>query len=252
MKESILFGRLGNKQQDIQFFKKYLPLDVKTIVEPFGGTFAITRLFQTDDKYKKIVNDNDDVIFKIYKNADKYNKLKIKLNDIALKNKKDGYVDFIKFNEAVDKDKTILKDDLYNYWRKEKIIKGSFVNTVNNPDSSELVNFMKKINFLNDDYLNIINKYKVKKDTFIFLDPPYLFSDNGQYQKQSGDDSDMTDMIIHILNIMNDKKTKAKIMLIINDLKIIRMLYGDLVKDSYAKTYGFSHKKEKHLIIMNY
>jgi site-specific DNA-adenine methylase len=45
MKESILFGRLGNKQQDIQFFKKYLPLDVKTIVEPFGGTFAITRLF---------------------------------------------------------------------------------------------------------------------------------------------------------------------------------------------------------------
>jgi site-specific DNA-adenine methylase len=254
MKETILFGRLGNKQQDIQYFKQYLPINVKTIVEPFGGTFAVTRIFYNDDKYKKIVNDTDEQIFEIYKNPEKYNKLKVKLNDIALNNKNEkGQVDFIKFNKAVDTDKTIMKDSMFNYWIKERVIRGYNIKTLKNPDSSEMVKIMKKINFKNDDYLKVINKFKTNKDTFIFIDPPYLFSDNGQYASQADKEGqDMTDMIIHLLNIMNDTKTKAKIMLIINDLKIIRMLYGKLVKGSYEKIYQMSKKKDKHLIIMNY
>ena len=79
MKEQILFGRLGNKTNDIKYFKDLLPMDVKTVIEPFGGTFAVSRIVYNDDKYKKIVNDNDPQISEIYNNPDKYMELKIKL-----------------------------------------------------------------------------------------------------------------------------------------------------------------------------
>ena len=35
-----IITRIGSKQNDIKFFKQYLPLDVKTVVEPFAGSFA--------------------------------------------------------------------------------------------------------------------------------------------------------------------------------------------------------------------
>lgn len=248
---NILFGRLGNKQQDLKHFETYLPVDVKYVVEPFGGTFAVSRLFYTDDKYKKFVNDTDPVIYEIYKNPEKYNKLKIALNAIAIKHlNSKGEVNFKKFIKEVDE--TIQPSNMLDYWKKERIVKNVIVKHVKNPSSTDQVSLMKKIKFSNDDYLKIIDKFSKKKDAFIFLDPPYLFSDNSQYSNQNGDDTDMSDMVINILNIMNDPKTKAKIMLIINDLKLVRMIYGDLVKSSYSKMYGISNKKVQHLIIMNY
>lgn len=251
-RDTILFGRMGNKQQDLKHFQSYLPTEgIKYVVEPFGGTFAISRLFYKEDKYKKYVNDTDPVIYEIYKNPEKYNKLKMSLNDIAVKHlNSKGEVEFKPFMKEMEE--TIPASNMLEYWKREKICRGVMVKHVKNPDSSEQVSLMKKIKFSSDDYLKIINKFSKKEDAFIFLDPPYLFSDNGLYKSQSGEDTDMSDMVIHILNIMNDPKTKAKMMLIINDLKLIRMIYGDLVKGSYSKTYGFSSRKEQHLIIMNY
>ena len=50
-------------------FSKYLPLDVKTVVEPFGGSFAVSKFFYKDiDKYNFHINDLDDEIYYIYKN----------------------------------------------------------------------------------------------------------------------------------------------------------------------------------------
>jgi site-specific DNA-adenine methylase len=44
-----------------------------------------------------------------------------------------------------------------------------------------------------------MNKYKYKKNAFIFVDPPYLFSDNSGYVAQS-EDNDMTDIIVYLLD----------------------------------------------------
>ena len=48
-----IIRRLGNKETDIKFFKHLLPLDAKTVVEPFGGTFAVIKHFyKATIKYK--------------------------------------------------------------------------------------------------------------------------------------------------------------------------------------------------------
>ena len=69
-RQNILFGRFGNKTNDIKHFKHLLPLDVKIVVEPFGGTFAVTRIIYNDDKYVNYVNDNDETLYYIYKNSE--------------------------------------------------------------------------------------------------------------------------------------------------------------------------------------
>jgi len=54
-KDIILFGRLGNKTTDIKHFRDLLPIDVKFVIEPFGGTFAVIRIIYGDKKYKKYI-----------------------------------------------------------------------------------------------------------------------------------------------------------------------------------------------------
>ena len=88
---------------------------------------------------------------------------------------------------------------------------------------------------------------------FFFLDPPYLFSDNSHYsQQQRKEGSDMTHIIYEIFEILQDKTTKAKIMMIMNDMKIIRYIFKDFVKGEYEKIYQIGKRKSIHLIITNY
>lgn len=253
MKDCILFGRLGNKQNDIKHFKIFLPMDCKNVIEPFGGTFAVTRIVYKDDKYNKYVNDNDEILFKIYQNPLEYAELSNKLNDYAKECLNEyGKVIFNKFMEKVNADK-LIDESLLEYWKNEKIIRGQMVKYRKSSSFDKMIELMKKINFSCDNYLDIINKFKNDKSSFIFLDPPYLFSDNSSYSKQKRKDGeDMTDMIIDILKIMKDKKTKCKILLIINDMKMLRTLYGNLVKGSYEKLYQLGKRKNNHLIIANY
>jgi len=254
-KDTTLFGRLGNKKTDIKFFSHLLPLDIKNVVEPFGGSFAVIKIVYGDDKYQKYVNDNDPYLVAIYKNPQKYSDLSIKINKIAGENKNEkGNVIFLKFMEALEKDDTIEKDIFTDYWKKEKIVRGNIVKSIKNPSHKNQIEMMKKIIFTSVDYMETLDKHYMNKDTFIFLDPPYLFSDNNNYSSQSKKDGDMdtTDMIINILDVLQNPLTKAKIMLIINDLKILRHLYKDFIKGDYDRVYQIGKRKEKHLIITNY
>jgi site-specific DNA-adenine methylase len=249
-KQVQLFGRMGNKTNDIKYFKHLLPLDVKKVVEPFGGCFAVTRKIYRDNQYKKYVNDNDEILYKIYKNPDEYAKVCKILNDIAkendLKNQK-----LELFNKTVSK--IDIDIDFLNHWKGEKIIRGSYMKSLKNTNFTDFIESMKNINFSNDDYETVINKHRKDKNAFIFLDPPYLFSDNSQYSQQKRKEgNDVTDMIYKIYEIFNDKTTKAKIMLIINDMKIIRWFFKDFHTEEYDKIYQIAKRKDKHLIITNY
>ena len=103
--------------------------------------------------------------------------------------------------------------------------------------------------FTNEDYINIFNKYKNDEKAFIFIDPPYLFSDNSRYFPQN-EFKDMTSIIIDILELL--KTAKCKVMLIINKLNILEYLFKDFIRGEYIKTYSLTKKKMKHLIITNY
>ena len=91
--------------------------------------------------------------------------------------------------------------------------------------------------------------YKDDDDAFLFLDPPYLFSDNSGYQAQNIE-TDMTKIVLDILDLI--KNCKCKVMLIINKLCILGYLFNDYIRGEYDKTYSLTKKKSKHLIITNY
>ena len=63
-KELNVISRLGNKENDIKYFSHLLPLDVKTVVEPFAGSFAVSKFFYKDpNQYKFHINDKNEVLF---------------------------------------------------------------------------------------------------------------------------------------------------------------------------------------------
>ena len=103
--------------------------------------------------------------------------------------------------------------------------------------------------FTNEDYINIFNKYKNDDKAFLFIDPPYLFSDSSGYHPQN-ENKDMTAIILDPLELL--KTAKCKIMLIINKLNILEYLFKDFIKGEYSKIYAITLKKMKHLIITNY
>jgi site-specific DNA-adenine methylase len=103
--------------------------------------------------------------------------------------------------------------------------------------------------FTNNDYINIFNQYKDDDKAFLFIDPPYLFSDNSGYFPQN-EKKDMTAIILDILELL--KSGKCKVMLIINKLNILEYLFKDFIKGEYSKIYAITKKGMKHLIITNY
>ena len=239
-KNKKIIYRLGAKDTDIKHFKDKCPLDATDIIEPFGGSYALCRILYNDDKYNKYVNDNDPVIIKIFENPEKlillheeWNKLINNSKNILLKKKSSGHVQNRQdFQKEWFKDDDILRKYIYYI----QVVRGTISKKF--PDVSEGLKFIKKIIFTPQNYIDVLERHINNENAFIFLDPPYMFSNNTTYSAQF-DKNDNTDMLYIILDYF--KKSKAKIMLIINDLHIIRHLFKD---------YNFLHIK-KHMDLVD-
>ena len=262
MKDNILFGRLGNKTNDIKFFEQYLPFEnIDTVIEPFGGCFALTRIKYSDNQYKKIVNDNDDDLYYLYTHPNEYYEFKNLMNKIAHESLHE-YESVKRVNSVIfrEKIKNLNVDEIFfRNFSKECIIRRDMIKIKkDNYNCEKFINIMKDIEFKNTDWFSLVNENRKNKNCFIFIDPPYLFSNNKYYDKCQSDknnttnDSDVTDIVYKIYEIFKDKTTKSKIMLIINDMKILRWLFKDYIKGDYCKKYGISQTRETHLIICNY
>lgn len=255
--KSNLIGRLGNKENDIKYFYEYLPKknnvyelknkniskNIKHIVEPFGGSFAVSRCIYNDDYFKKHVNDLDINLYSVYTNLDEYAKF---TNDIMENEEIINKKTFFTFLENYKISKPLKDFFVQNY-----IIRGTILKKKKIRDYSQQIKLFKTIDFTNNDYIDILEKYKYCDDAFIFLDPPYLFSDNSGYTPQNVN-KDMTNIIIEIKKIMEDPKTKCLLMLIINKLNILEYLFNDFIKCEYTRVYQMSKKKMQHLVITNY
>ena len=242
-----IIRRIGSKQNDIKHFKDLLPLEVATVVEPFGGSFAVSKFFYKDIyKYKFHINDFDPALFYIYKHFEEYLNEILKL-ELIFKNLEGDYIGK-QLKELIIKsniDPYMIDYIIHNYFVRGNLFKA----TMNkNYDENER-NILNNALFTNDDYMDIFDKYKEDDKAFIFLDPPYLFSDNSGYFPQN-EDKDMTHILIDILDLL--KNGKCRVMLIINKLDIMKYLYNDFIKGEYTRTYQLSNKKMKHLIITNY
>lgn len=241
--------RSGNKQNDIKYFSHLLPLDVKRVVEPFGGSFAVTKHFYKDiEKYDFHINDSDVSLFYVYNNfkdvLTKTHELrKIYDTDYAPECKK---LDFKKYFDSLD-----INPHMKKHLTDTNFIRGNLFKCPKHDDKYNPIEetILKSAIITNLDYTEIFQMYKDDYDAFLFLDPPYLFSDNSIYIPQL-DENDMTQIIIDVLEFL--KTCKCKVMLIINKLNMLEHLFKDYIRGEYLKIYGASKKKLKHLIICNY
>ena len=244
-----IIRRIGSKQNDIKYFSHLLPLEVETVIEPFGGSFAVIKFFYKDiNKYKFHINDFDKDLYYIYTHFEEYLQAFDIINEFYNKLEGYNYEKGIKIKAYIDELK--INDIIKEYIKTNFIIRGNMFKPIKNKNYDEnersiLINSL----FTNEDYINIFNKYKNDEKAFIFLDPPYLFSDNSGYFPQN-ENKDMTSILLDILELL--KNAKCKVMLIINKLNILEYLFKDFIRDEYLKTYAVTKKKMKHLIITNY
>lgn len=264
----------GGKRNEIKFFKKWLDIDFEIYAEPFFGGGAVYFYLEPqkailNDINVKLINlyntiawgredlieelkkmDNNEAFYynarqmfnneipSIYTDAALYAYLNrtcfsgmVRYSRGKWDNNSKKYIEQPKYNVPYGKYKTYHPWDFFTQ------------------ESSDL---LKKAWFLSNDFEYIFDLLDDEEDAFIFLDPPYM----SQFRSYNPDGFTEEDQIRLAKRF---KKTKAKCLLIISDLGIIRELYKDYIKDEYNKTYAFNVKdriregnQAKHLIIANY
>jgi len=247
-KEIHLICRYGNKETDIKFFKHLFPPNVQTIVEPFAGSFAVSK-YMYDDNKKYHINDLDEDLFYIYQNHQNYKNFLLQIKedaknyDLRRNGKKEG-AKFLQDIKLKNYDEKLLKHFIkhcvtsYSVWVTKS--------TNYNKNENQILN---NATITNKDYMEILNQYKDDDKAFLFLDPPYLLSNNSSYVPQS-ENQDSTKILIDILEYM--KTCKCKVMLVINKLYIITLLFKDYFKLDYTRKYQISKKSCIHSVYCNY
>lgn len=244
------FTRLGNKRDDIKYFKELIPTDVKTVVEPFAGSFAVSRILFDPKKYKIYINDNDASIIFILKNISLFIKTSYEISKYARDNKSSRE----ELKEYIDK--LGVDDAMKTQLMARFIIRGLTNVNKTDIDYTELVSFLKDVSITNLDFQEVMEKFKNQKTAFLFVDPPYFGSDNTSYASHGikmNDNNEIIDntfMYVYLSEFI--KKCKCKIMIVINDNAILRYLFKDYIKTTYNKIYQISKKKDKLMVITNY
>lgn len=251
MKNHFFIGYAGNKRQEVNKIYEHLDLNkIDTIIEPFCGTSAMSFYIASlhPKKFKYILNDYDNKLIELYKISLDEEAFKILCNelneDYSKIITKEQYLEYIK------------KDNLKAYLIKNRIYNiraGLFPIKRMNIDFKYLldcpiVQFLRteNIELLNEDGYNIYKQYNNNKKTLILLDPPYLNSCNDYYKLNPS-----LNNIYEELSINSIKKQKAKIICILENNWIIKLLFRDCEFINYEKKYETTHKKTIHSIIKN-
>lgn len=245
MYKNLPLGRLGNKKNDIKYFKKYLPLDVETVIEPFAGTFAVIRMIYNDPKYKKHINDLDmEWINVLTESQEKYEEIEkffmLKLWKTGDKKEK--------LYEAIDQSNfsVSLKSAMKKHFSMHGAIKGP-------PQKckyGDVAKLFKSCNVTSDDGIEVMNQYVNDETAFIFVDPPYFDSFNNNYKTKMKINNqlknDYSAIYLKLLEFL--KICKCKVLFTINSTALIEYIFKDFIIDKYQKIYG-SSLRETILVI---
>lgn len=235
-----IYEQLNNKLDDVEY-----------IIEPFCGSSAISYYISLKHpkKFKYILNDNNKHLmecYKIFKDEIKLNKFIDDLNKLVVGLNKEKYLSIIKENTP---EGWFIKHKLYcirpglypiDYDLKKN---KDFKILLDTP----IINFLRTedIEFKNGDAVQLISQYKDNDKALIILDPPYVQLNNDFYLE--GDTN-----IYEYLYSNNIKDMNSKILLILEDNWIIKLLFPDTVKQTYNKIYQTNKKKTSHIIVSNF
>ena len=250
----------GGKRREIKFFERYIPEKFDRYIEPFFGGGAVYFYLEPE---KAIINDLNTNLVNFYKTFSTSREDLIKELS-TLENDETTYYEIRDMlNNKISRE--YLDATIYYYINKTCFSgmirynsKGDFnvpfgrykkVDFIK-PLTKEASNLLSKATITNVDFEDVFKE--AKEGDFIFLDPPYM-STFQNYNPDGFSEQDQKRLFECF------KKTKAKCLLVISDLGIIRELYKDYIKEEYQKTYAINVKnrmKENnnvtHLIIANY
>ena len=262
-KNHFIFPYFGNKRTEVQHIDFIHDKDkmenITTIIEPYAGSSAFSYYVSLlyPNKYKYVLNDNDENLIKLYKimkDEKLINEFDKLINDIINKfNSYDNDKDRKQFYLSIDDDygKWFFYHKYYNirYGLYPNISKINKIKKFSLKDC-DIYNFIKNedVELLNDDAINIYEKYNNSNKNVIFLDPPYLNSCNLYYYY-----NDAKVNIFEYLYNNNIKNYNSKIILILENIWIIKLLFNENYdKKEYDKKYNSKNSKlTKHIIISN-
>jgi site-specific DNA-adenine methylase len=249
MKNHFYIPYCGNKRQEVKHIYDNIDFtDITTVIEPFCGSCAMSYYISTQrEGLKYILNDNNKYLKEMYElmlDDNKIEKFEKDFEELvkSFEGKKDVYIEVVKKKDLLS---WFIKNKVYN------ITPGIFpIPTRNYKRTIDLKSFPIYNFFVNNDItfstdcgLSIYKKYKNSKNNLILLDPPYMKSCNDLYLDASVN-------IYEYLYDNNIDKEKAKIILILENMWIIKLLFSTNKKlYEYDKMYDTTKKKTTHIII---
>lgn len=260
MKNHFICTYPGNKRNECEnIFNNINFESIETIIEPYCGTSAISYYISTKypKKFKYILNDSNNILIELYQimeNKIQYKNLVDELEktyyyifdeQLTKDKQKERYLEIIKKNDVVS---LVISHKYYSLRprlfpiRKIDFNKELFLD-------SPILNFLRNehITIMNNDGKKLLEKYNDKSVLFI-IDPPYLETCNTFYKLTK----DLKYENIYEYLSKNQIDTfKSKIILILEDNWIIRLLFNKNIIYSYDKKYEISKKKTTHIIISN-
>jgi hypothetical protein len=254
MTNHFIFTYLGNKRNEFKYLNNVID-DIDnydTIIEPFCGSSAISfNIWLKHPNKKFILNDNNNDLIKVYnliKNED-IETIKNRLLDIktSINNNKEV------FNTIFKDFKNSKDQDIYQYIYFNKFSNFSRVGAYKEckfkdftKQQYKFFEFIKTANitFMNNDWYDVFKEYSNDEKALIIIDPPYLLSFNQFYKNFN------TNIYEFFFN-NNIKQFKAKLILILENNLIIKLLFKDEKLFIYDKQYQISKKQTSHIIISN-
>ena len=287
---------VGDKYKLITEIKKYFPTDINTFIEPFvggGSVFLNTdaKKYLLNDIDENVINlhnyfnniDINSFLASVIKIAKKYNLSRSFIEDVVpleLKkaNVKTYYAKFNKngynklrsdFNKSKNNDQFMLYILLiYGFNRMLRFnSKGEFNIPVGNVDFNQNVekalkdylNFVKgrAIRFENLDFRIFMDKIKLNKHDFIYLDPPYLITFS-EYNKIWNEKREVE--LLNLLDKINSKNIKFAISNVTkykgktNELFVewMKKYNSKKIKSNYISYYDNSIKEFEEVLVFNY
>lgn len=250
MKNHFFFGYAGNKRNEFPFIYENIKdklNDIEYIVEPFCGTSAISyniaQLYPK--KFKYILNDSNEHLIRLYniaKDEEQLKKLEEEINKIAKTINKEIYV-------TLHKQKSFIGFMITNliYTIRAGLFDLDYKYKPISLNDKPIIKFLRTENIETRtmDGLILI-KENINNDKYLFLiDPPYISVCNDFYKSKYTN-------IYEFFSYNDMKLMNSKIVFILEDNWIIKLLFKNYNIISYLKKYETSKKITTHIIINNF
>lgn len=250
MKNHFIIPYNGNKREEVEILYEKIKNkldDIDIIIEPFCGSCAMSYYISTKhpNKFKYVLNDNNDFLIKllnIMKDENKYIEFIENINKIIIKiTDKETY---IKHTNKDTFEGWFIGHKIYNI-RPFLYPQGKPIKIITK--QAPIIDFLRteNIEILNNNGIDIYEKYKNNSKSLILIDPPYIMTNNSWYKTPDTN-------IYEVLNNDDIKKCKSKICLMLNDNFIIKLIFKGCNIDEYDKKYQTTKKNIKHLLITNF